>query len=33
MILKLGKLDKIIDGLAIIMEGNCNNSILIIVFW
>jgi len=32
-ILKLGKLDKVVDSLAVIWKGNCNNSIFIIIFW
>jgi len=32
VILEFGKLNKIIDGFPIIWEGNCNDSILIIVF-
>jgi len=32
-ILKLGKLDKVVDSLAIIWKGDCNNSIFIIIFW
>jgi len=32
-VLKLGKLDKVVNGLAIIWKRNCNNSILITIFW
>ena len=33
LVLKLGKLDKVVDGLAIIWKKNCNNSVLVIIFW
>jgi len=32
-IFKLGKLDKVVDSLAIIWKGDCNNSIFIVIFW
>ena len=32
LVLKLGKLDEVIDGLAIIWKRNCNNSVLITIF-
>jgi len=32
-VLKLGKLDKVVDSLTIIWKRNCNNSILVIIFW
>ena len=32
-ILKLGKLDKVVDSLTIIWKGDCNDSIFIIIFW
>jgi len=32
-ILKLGKLDKVVDSLAVIWKGDCNDSIFIVIFW
>jgi len=32
-VLKLGILDKVVDGLAVIWKRNCNDSILVIIFW
>jgi len=33
LVLELGKLDEVVDGLAVIWKRNCNNSILVIIFW
>ena len=32
-ILELGKLNKIIDSLAIIGEENCNDGIFVVILW
>jgi len=32
-ILKLGKLNKVVDSLAIIWKEDCNDSIFIVIFW
>jgi len=32
-ILKLGKLDKVVDSLAIIWKGDCDDSVFIVIFW
>ena len=33
LVLKLSKLDKVVDGLAVIREWDCNDCVLIIIFW
>jgi len=33
VVLELGKLDKVIDSLAIIWKGDCYDSILIVILW
>jgi len=33
LVLELGKLDEVVDSLAVIWKRNCNDSILVIIFW
>ena len=32
-VLELGKLDEVVDSLAVIWKRNCNDSVLVIIFW
>ena len=33
LVLELGKLDEVVDSLAVIWKRNCNDSVLVIIFW
>jgi len=33
LILKLGKLDKVVDSFAVIWKGDYNDSVFIVIFW
>ena len=32
-VLELGKLDEVVDSLAVIWKRDCNDSVLVIIFW
>ena len=32
-VLKLGKLDEVVDSLAVIWKRDCNDSVLVIIIW
>ena len=33
LVLELGKLDEVVDSLAVIWKRDCNDSVLVIIFW